>query len=128
MPVDRFIPRAVLGHRSSGADVASVLPRAAGDEPQASPDLAPHASRVTRLHDGPPGTTSATEVATRYGFWQFGRFAGEYKLLRDEAPSATLHRPRRVVQPDFIEICTACIITTPSQYRCSACCWSFADE
>jgi AraC family ethanolamine operon transcriptional activator len=52
-----------------------------------------HLARRT-LRDIAPGLTTVTEIATRYGFWHFGRFAGEYKLLFGEAPSATLHCPR----------------------------------
>jgi AraC-like DNA-binding protein len=47
------------------------------------------------LRDSSPGVTTVTEIATQYGFWQFGRFAGEYRSLFGEAPSATLHRPRQ---------------------------------
>jgi AraC-like DNA-binding protein len=51
-----------------------------------------HLARRTLRESGPTGTT-VTATATRYGFWQLGRFAGEYKTLFGESPSAMLARP-----------------------------------
>jgi AraC-like DNA-binding protein len=50
-----------------------------------------HLARRALRRSEPAGAT-VTEVATRYGFWQFGRFAGEYKALFGESPSAMLAR------------------------------------
>ena len=47
------------------------------------------------LRAGDPETTRVTDVAMRWGFWQLGRFATEYRALFGELPSETLARAAR---------------------------------
>jgi AraC-like DNA-binding protein len=37
-------------------------------------------------------TVTVTQIATDFGFWEFGRFSVRYKWLFNESPSATLRR------------------------------------
>ena len=42
------------------------------------------------LRAAAPGTTTVTDVAMSYGFFELGRFAGRYRHTFGEAPSRTL--------------------------------------
>lgn len=47
-----------------------------------------HARRALRLAD--PAATTVTEIATRWGFFHFGRFSVEYRIQFGETPSDSL--------------------------------------
>jgi AraC family ethanolamine operon transcriptional activator len=46
------------------------------------------------LQDADPSVTTVTKEATRFGVWELGRFASDYKLLFGELPSETLRNVR----------------------------------
>jgi AraC-like DNA-binding protein len=62
-----------------------------------SPIRCPSLRRLRQAHwalrGADPANTTVTEVATRYGFWELGRFSVAYRELFRESPSDTLRRP-----------------------------------
>jgi AraC family ethanolamine operon transcriptional activator len=51
------------------------------------------------LQHADPETTTVTDVAMNFGFFELGRFAGRYRHTFGEAPSQTLRQPV-AVQPE----------------------------
>lgn len=49
-----------------------------------------------------PAHTRVSDVASRYGFWEMGRFAGEYRRLFGEKPSETLRKARAQASPSTV--------------------------
>jgi AraC family transcriptional regulator, ethanolamine operon transcriptional activator len=47
------------------------------------------------LQSSEPGSTTVREVAERFGFWNSGHFARDYKVMFGEQPSDTLNQPGR---------------------------------
>jgi AraC-like DNA-binding protein len=45
-----------------------------------------------------PSLATVAEIATKWGFWHLGRFAGTYRRHFGEQPSETLNRPPRLQQ------------------------------
>lgn len=43
-----------------------------------------------------PGQMTVTEIGHELGSWDLGRFAGAYRELFGELPSATLRKPSRI--------------------------------
>jgi AraC-like DNA-binding protein len=76
----------------------STIQRAFNDVLDRPPKLALQRLRMSQVHatlrSADPQTTTIRQVAHAHGFYELGRFAGDYRRLFGETPSATLQRPR----------------------------------
>ncbi|MFI5371707.1 MAG: helix-turn-helix domain-containing protein [Candidatus Eisenbacteria bacterium] len=52
------------------------------------------------LREADPARTLVSDLAARHGFWELGRFAGEYRRLFGEKPSETLRRRQSQASPE----------------------------
>ena len=52
------------------------------------------------LQQADPHTTTVTDVAMTFGFFELGRFAGRYRHTFGEVPSQTLRQPLADHQPE----------------------------
>jgi transcriptional regulator GlxA family with amidase domain len=52
------------------------------------------------LRDAEPGTTTVTDIAMAYGFFELGRFAGRYRHAFGEVPSRTLRQGAAASWPE----------------------------
>jgi hypothetical protein len=74
----------------AGSDPAGVLLGASGLSPKRNPLLRRMNLARRALRRAAGGGTTVTDIATRFGFRQFGRFALENRALFGETLSATL--------------------------------------
>jgi transcriptional regulator GlxA family with amidase domain len=62
------------------------------------------AERLRAAHDAlqaaDPKTTTVTDIAMEYGFFELGRFAGRYRDTFGESPSRTLRHIAAAVRPE----------------------------